>query len=103
MTKTEAIEMLNKWGVLFPSEASEAIDMAIESLQRENRLLKSLETNEPIYDMVDVVRCGECKHKVTTKDGEYNPEDIVCDYWSTDGLEETDYCSYGERKGGEDE
>lgn len=50
-----------------------------------------------------VVRCKDCKHKVTTKDGEYNPEDIVCDYWATDGLEETDYCSYGERKGGGDE
>ena len=50
-----------------------------------------------------IVRCKECRHKVTTKDGEYNPEDIVCDYWATDGLEETDFCSYGERKGGGDE
>ena len=32
MTKTEAIEMLNKWGVLLPSETSEALEMAIESL-----------------------------------------------------------------------
>lgn len=35
MTKAEAIEMLNKWGVLLPSEASEALDMAIEALQDE--------------------------------------------------------------------
>ena len=35
MTREEAIEMLNKWGVLLPSEASEALDMAIEALQRE--------------------------------------------------------------------
>lgn len=35
MTKTEAIEMLNKWGVLLPSEASEAVDMAIEALSAE--------------------------------------------------------------------
>lgn len=32
MTREEAIEMLDKWGVLLPSEASEAIDMAIEAL-----------------------------------------------------------------------
>ena len=57
----------------------------------------------PTIDAVEVVRCKDCKHKVTTKDGEYNPEDIVCDYWSTDGLEETDFCSYGERKGGGEE
>lgn len=35
MTREEAIKMLNKWGVLLPSEASEAVDMAIEALQRE--------------------------------------------------------------------
>lgn len=63
----------------------QAYDMAIEALQ------------------TDIVRCKDCRHKVTTKEGEYNPEDIVCDYWMSDGLEETDYCSYGERKGGEDE
>ena len=51
----------------------------------------------------EIVQCKDCRHKVTTTDGEYNPEDIVCDYWATDGLEETDFCSYGERKGGDDE
>lgn len=35
MTRDEAIEMLNKWGVLLPSEASEAIDMAIEALSED--------------------------------------------------------------------
>lgn len=57
-----------------------AIDMAIEELQTE------------------VVRCKDCKHKVVTEDGEYDPEDIVCEYWMSDGLNSNDYCSYGERK-----
>lgn len=52
----------------------------------------------PIIDAVSVVRCKDCKHKVTTEDGEYNPHDIVCAYWDSDGLEETDFCSYGERR-----
>lgn len=54
----------------------------------------------PTIDAAPVVRCKNCKHKVTTEDGEYNPHDIVCDYWESDGLEETDFCSYGERRQG---
>ena len=47
--------------------------------------------------VVKVVRCKDCKHRVTTEDGEYNPSDIVCDYFMTDGMDSNDYCSYGER------
>ena len=46
----------------------------------------------------ELIRCGECKHRGETEDGEYNPEDIVCAYWMSDGLIETDYCSYAERR-----
>ena len=54
--------------------------------------------NAPTADVVEVVRCKNCKHKVRTSDGEYNPEDIVCDYHMSDGFDENDYCSYGERR-----
>jgi hypothetical protein len=47
---------------------------------------------------VKVVRCKDCKYKTRTVDGEYNPEDIVCGYFMTDGLEENDYCSRGIRE-----
>ena len=33
MTNEEAIKMLNKWGALLPSDADEALDMAIDALQ----------------------------------------------------------------------
>ena len=46
---------------------------------------------------IDIVRCKDCKYKVVTDDGEYNPQDIVCSYWASDGLEEEDFCSYGEQ------
>lgn len=49
-------------------------------------------------NMVEVVRCKDCKHCTLTEDGEYNPEDIVCGYFMTDGMQAYDYCSYGERK-----
>lgn len=56
--------------------------------------------------LVEVVRCGECKFWGTTLTEEdrsrcaKNGTDLVCDYWLSDGLFATDYCSYGERKGG---
>lgn len=48
-------------------------------------------------DVIKVVRCGECRFKVVNKDGKYNPHDIVCDHHDVEGLDEKDYCSFGER------
>lgn len=92
MTREEAITILSNYDLGFYDingypipqlKLAEACGMAIEALSA---------------DAVQVVRCKDCKYKVTTEDAEYNPEDIVCDYWDTDGLEETDFCSYGERR-----
>lgn len=46
----------------------------------------------------EIIRCKDCKYRGETEDGEYNPEDIVCAYWMSDGLSETDYCSYAKRR-----
>ena len=51
-------------------------------------------------DVVEVVRCKDCKHCTLTEDGEYNPEDIVCGFFMTDGMQADDFCSYGERSKG---
>lgn len=52
----------------------------------------------PRADLVAVVRCKDCKHNYSKKHNKrYNHEDIVCDYWETDGLNDDDFCSYGER------
>ena len=80
------------------AQGEKAIPIAREFI----RFKKFIDGITPIRaDAVQVVRCKDCVHKVVTQNGEYNPEDIVCDYWSTDGLEETDFCSYGERKSDE--
>ena len=55
----------------------------------------------PTVDAVKVVRCRDCKHLVLTAEGEHNPCDCVCDYWMTDGLNDNDFCSHGERKDGD--
>ena len=49
-------------------------------------------------DAVPVVRCKDCLHLVLTPEGEHNPNDCVCNYWMTDGLNDLDFCSYGERR-----
>lgn len=59
------------------------------------RILKSI--FGIIKEELDIVHCSECKYCVKTKEGEYNPEDIVCCYWDSDGLESEDFCSYGEK------
>lgn len=41
----------------------------------------------------EIVRCKDCKH------GKLGcPEDLVCDYWDSDGLDSNDFCSHGERR-----
>ena len=50
-------------------------------------------------EVIDLVRCGECKHNVGLRDGiGFWEEDITCDYWESDGLTTDDFCSYGCRK-----
>lgn len=52
----------------------------------------------PAADVVEVVRCNECIHNVGIRDNtEFYDKDIVCDYWESDGLYSTDFCSYGKR------
>jgi hypothetical protein len=59
---------------------------------------RKLMEDAPAADVVEVVRCKDCRFKTLTQDGEYNPEDIVCEFFMTDGMQENDFCSYGERK-----
>ena len=55
-------------------------------------------------DFVEVVRCKDCQYNVANmvKDEldttDYDGKDIVCSYFMTDGLQPTDFCSYGKRK-----
>ena len=59
----------------------------------EVKAISEINTAQP-----EIIRCKDCKYRGETEDGEYDPEDIVCEYWMSDGLSETDYCSYAERR-----
>ena len=52
----------------------------------------------PTADVVEVVRCKECKYWVEEK--EFG---MLCSHWGSALAESQpdDFCSYGERKGGE--
>ena len=47
----------------------------------------------------EIVRCKDCKYNYgLTHGGEFNPDDIVCTYFDTDGMRYCDFCSYAERR-----
>ena len=52
----------------------------------------------------ELVRCKDCRYNYGNAEGcEYNPNDIICTYFDTDGMDASDYCSHGERKAAESE
>lgn len=73
----------------------EAITNFLDGLQQNDGLCCHDKSKEDNMKKYTITECRECKYKVTTKDGEYNPNDIVCSYWMSDGLTEDDYCSRG--------
>ena len=51
-----------------------------------------------------ITRCKECKYNYGIANNcEFNPEDIVCIYFETDGQTENDFCSRGKFPGEEDD
>lgn len=60
---------------------------------------------QPAADVVEVVRCKDCKFWGSTLTPEEIEEartdpnsDLVCDMWMSDGFSNDDYCSCGERR-----
>ena len=58
----------------------------------------------PAADVVEVVRCRDCKHWGKTLAPEdlaraktEQDNDLVCDLWMSDGFTPDDYCSFAER------
>lgn len=70
-----------------------------------NGLIRLLE-KAPTVDAVPVVRCKECKHcrELNRKDRieEAYADGVLWCKNQSDGVWPDDFCSYGERRGGED-
>lgn len=57
----------------------------------------------PTADVVEIVRCKDCKFWGESLTEEERNEcdvyaDLVCTYWMSDGLTRDDFCSKGERR-----
>lgn len=47
----------------------------------------------------EIIFCKDCNYNYgLAHGGEFNPEDIVCTYFDTDGMQCYDFCSYAERR-----
>ena len=88
----------------YDSITHQALNMAIEALSADTVSFETqVESTRQVLDnfakdRVKVVRCKDCKYR--------DPEDERCDHGAVNFLlrrTDNDYCSYGERKGGEDE
>lgn len=60
-------------------------------------IVKAIE-NAPIADVVEVVRCKDCKYGKNFRDGGVNCNRIS----GLLGIKPNDYCSYGERRTNEE-
>ena len=61
-------------------------------------------SNVPTVDAVPVVRCRDCKHyKPQKKSAHWEHRAYYCNHVVTIKMQPDDFCSYGERKDGDDE
>lgn len=63
------------------------------SVPKLNELINAIPSAQP-----KIVRCKDCKFNYGNEHNcSFNPNDIVCTYWESDGLQSDDFCSMGER------
>ena len=75
----------------------------IPALTWDEQKIRISAIRQKIDDIEIVVRCKDCKHRYYVDNRIPYERDWVCDWWRKDGCDEKGFCSYGERKGGEDE
>lgn len=58
--------------------------------------VKQVMVGMPAVDVVEVVRCKDCRHRYV---GGYTTQYYICDFMDAE-LKDEGYCSYGERRDG---
>ena len=92
----ELMEEVNNKTAINGSYVTKTYDMAI---RHATKLLRYVPTAYPESDVVEVVRCSECKYfGKELKQGKHS-----CLNYQLPYCLENDYCSYGERKDGDEE
>ena len=82
----QEIEQLQTADVVEVDKAQKEIDYWHDKAQSYEQTILKLSLNKA--DVVEVVRCRDCKHRDIDRCGRFK-----CDVWVCD----EDYCSYGER------
>ena len=91
ISRDEMIEQTKARIVLGAPKFNTGLEAAIE-----------VATSIPAADVVEVVRCGQCKYCVEHYDTDGNAPYWTCKEWDS-GTDYDGYCHYGERKeGGQD-
>ena len=98
MTGETAIALLNNLRAFAEEDDEPAIDMAIEAIQ----FIEHFDLLKEYQSLQEVVRCKDCKHRREICPMYYiemvGEDERIHDYSTDNG-----YCSWGERKGGEEE
>lgn len=80
-----------------------SIDFPCEPCEPQDCEIKARLQAIPAADVVEAVRCGQCKHCVEHYDTDGNAPYWTCQEWDS-GTDYDGYCYYGKRKdGGKDE
>ena len=98
----EYVDLEQKVEAQFYDEMCEEFSIKTETI---GHILDSVCDNYEIADVVEVVRCKDCKYwgsalapdDLARAKTEQN-NDIVCDMWMSDGFTPNDYCSFAERR-----
>lgn len=87
ISRADAIEAIKSNVVAITPTQIDAVADCIECVE-------SIPSAQP-----KIVRCKDCKFNYGNEHNcSFNPDDIVCTYWESDGLQSDDFCSYGERQ-----
>lgn len=80
-----------------------SIDFPCEPCEPQDCEIKARLQAIPAADVVEVVRCGQCKYCVEHYDTDGNAPYWTCKEWDS-GTDYDGYCHYGKRKdGGQDD
>ena len=53
---------------------------------------------KPNYLTKEITMCRDCRYNYGLESGDgFYKKDIVCTYFETDGMDQFDFCSFGER------
>lgn len=67
-------------------------------LDNDEHMVQDIIEKQPAIDAVTVVRCKDCCYNSGLASGDgWCKDDIVCSYHMSDGFEDNDFCSRGER------